>query len=303
MAVNARNSGYLYKNGDSLTGFVFDFAGEFNDGYAIVNKNDKYGLLNSGGFFNIEPKYSDLIFIGDGLLKAFNDEDTWGVVNVQGDTILPFLYDAIGEMSENRILVAKKDKCGYVNSKGEIVIPLIFRFTSILLTTGEYQDGFSLLKQKYKSVIIDTTGKAISFSLYEDYGRPSLGLIPVRKNKKWGFTDMKGKLTIACKYEAAESFNKGLSIVRQNKMTGVIDTTGNYFILPLYDDISFSDNAIIIRRNGKSGLLTRAGALLIPCLYERIEFLSSFIARATDAQGFTYVNMENGKIIYNSAKE
>ena len=38
MAVRNDNSGYLHKNGDTLTGFIFDLAGDFINGFAIINK-------------------------------------------------------------------------------------------------------------------------------------------------------------------------------------------------------------------------------------------------------------------------
>ena len=303
MAVKNDISGYLHKNGDTLTGFIFDLAGDFRNGYAIVNKKEKFGLLNAGGYFNIEPKYAELVFIGNGLLKALSENEAWGILNVKGDTILPFTYEAIGEFHEHRALVAKKDKCGYVNEQGILEIPLRYFYSSVMLTTGQFQDGFALLKQKYKSVLIDTTGKVISFSGYEDYAQPSEGFIPVRKNKKWGYADMNGKIRIPCKFESAEPFNEGFAIIRQNKLEGLIDTSGNVFIAPLFEDIEIMEKAILVRSNGKSGLLTRAGILLIPCLYDKIQFLSPIIAKAIDEQRLIYINLDSGKIIFNSTKK
>ena len=85
-------------------------------------------------------------------------------------------------------------------------------------------------------------------------------------------------------------------------MEGLIDTTGQIFISPLYEDISVMKNGILVRSNGKSGLLTSDGILLIPCLYDKIEFLSSTIVKANEVNGFVYINLETGRIIYNSNK-
>ncbi len=302
MAVENDISGYLNKKGDTLTGFIFDLAGDFKNGYAIVNQHEKFGLLNTRGNFNIEPKYAELVFIGSGLLKAFSENEAWGILNVNGDTILPFKFEAIGEFREHRAIVANKEKCGYVNEKGALAIPLKYSYSSVMLTTGQFQNGFALLKQKYKSVVIDTTGKVISFFGVEDYSRPSEGFIPIRKNKKWGYADMNGKVRIPCKYESVEPFSKNFAVIKLNKMEGLIDTTGQIFISPLYEDISVMKNGILVRSNGKSGLLTSDGILLIPCLYDKIEFLSSTIVKANEVNGFVYINLESGRIIYNSNK-
>lgn len=302
MCVKDNRSGYISKKGKPITQFIFDVAGDFKNGYAVVNKDEKYGLVNLTGSYNIEPEYEDLSFIGNGILKAQNEEEQWGVLDVQGNVILPFLYDAIGEFSEHRALIAKNGKCGFIDETGAIVIPIIYRYSGIMLTTGKFNGGFSFLQQKYKSIIIDTTGYQISIFGSEDYGPPSGGFIPVRKNRKWGFSDMSGKIKIPVKYEAAESFYNGYAKIKLNKMTGVIDSTGSIFIQALYEDITIMDNCILIRSGGKSGLLTKSGILLVPCQYDKIEFISSFVAKGSDTGGFTYVNLTNGKIIYNSVE-
>ncbi len=300
MAERNDNSGYLHKNGDTLTGFIFDLAGDFINGFAIINKTEKYGLINIQGNYSIEPKYAELVFIGNGLLKALSENESWGILNLTGDTILPFSYDAIGEFSEQRALVAKKEKCGYVNEQGIIIIPLRYSYSTFMLSTGKFYNGYALLKQKIKSVLIDTAGKIITFSGVEDYSRPSEGLIPILKNKKWGYAGINGKIRIPCTFESVESFNHGFAIIRQSKLEGLIDTTGTIFISPMYENIIVKEKSILVRNKGKSGLLTLGGTLLIPCLYDKIEFLSPTIALAIDEKGLIYINLNNGKIIYNS---
>jgi len=257
--------------------------------------------LNAGGYYIIEPNFAELVFIGNGLLKALSENEAWGILNVKGDTILPFEFDAIGEFHEHRALVAKKDKCGYVNEQGELVIPLKYFYSSVTLTSGQFQDGFAMIKQKYKSVPIDTAGKAFSIPGASDYGRPSEGLVPVKKNKKWGYADLSGKIRIPYKYEMAEPFKKGFAVIKQNKLEGLVDTSGKEFIIPMYEDVKVLEKSILVRSNGKSGLLTMEGILLIPCLYNKIEILSTTIAKATDEKEMLYINLENGKIIFNSA--
>ena len=300
MGVKNDNSGYIHKDGDTLTGFVYDLAGDFRNGYAIVNKNERFGLINSKGEIIINPQYAELVFIGNGLLKALIEEEVWGILKLNGDTLLPFEYEAIGEFHDNRALVAKNNKCGYIDEKGILIIPLKFLYTSILLTTGQFQNGFALLKQNNKSVIIDTTGKAFTIPGGEDYGRPSDGFVPVRKNKKWGYAGMNGKIKIPCKYEAAESFMSGIAIIRQNKMLGVMDSSGYVYISPAYEDIIIKENSILVSSNGKSGLITRGGLELIPISFEKIEFLSPAIVRATNPGELVYLNLDGGKVIYSS---
>ena len=189
-----------------------------------------------------------------------------------------------------------------MNEQGELMIPIKYFYSSVLLNTGQFQGGYALLKQKNKSVLIDTTGKVISFSGYEDYSHPSDGFFPIKKKKKWGYADSNGKIKIPCRFEFVETFNEGFAIFKQNKLTGLIDTTGKEFIPPTYEDIKVLEYAILVRSNNKYGLLNKEGILLIPCLYDKIEFISSTIAKAIDKKGLTYINLNSGKIIFNSSK-
>ena len=300
MGVKDDYSGYVKKNGKPLSQFIYDIAGDFHDSYAIVNKDDKAGLINAGGSYNIEPQYEELAFINDSLLKAKNEDELWGIVTTQGQTIVPFVYEAIGEFSDHRALIAKNGKCGFVDETGAIVIQPTYRFSEFMLTSGKFENGFALLKQKVKSNLIDTSGKLITFPGYEDYGSPAYGLIPVKKNKKWGFAGFDGKLKIPCRYELVEPFMEGYATVRYNKLTGLIDTTGTLVIQPLYEDIVPKAKAILVKSGGKSGLLTKDGILLVPCQYDKIDFITDFIAKASMADDFTYINLDTGKIIYST---
>ncbi len=294
------NYGYLSKYGKTITPFEYDIAGDFKNGYAIVSKEEKYGLINSAGVFLLKSVFGELNFINDSLLKASNDDELLGIIDVNGDTILPFEYDAIGEFSEHRALVCKNEKCGYVNEQGELVIPVAFSYSSALLTTALFENGYALLKQRNKSIIIDSSGKVLKFRGYEDYKRPSMGLIPVQKNKKWGFVNENGKLRIPCKYESVESFVDTLAIIKQDGAVGLIDTSGVIFIQPLYEDLLLMKKAIRVKNNNQWGLLSRTGTLYVSCQYQQIELLTPEIAQARDENGFTYINLRTGKIIYNS---
>jgi hypothetical protein len=300
IASKAGNYGYIFKDGKTLTPFEFDIAGDFKNGSAIVSKDEKYGLINTTGTFLLKPVFNELNFINDSLLKASNEDELLGIIDVKGDTILPFQYDAIGEFSEHRALVTKNEKCGYVNEQGELVIPIVFSYSSALLTTALFENGYALLKQKNKSIIIDSTGKVLKFRGYEDYKRPFLGLIPVQKNKKWGFVNEKGQQRIPCKYESVESFVDTLAIIKQGGAVGLIDTSGVVFIQPLYQDLIVMKKAIRIKNNNQWGLLSRSGTLYVSCQYQQIELLTPEIAQARNENGFTYINLRTGKIIYNS---
>ena len=290
--------GYIKRNGTPVTPFDFDLANDFINGLAIISKVDKYGLINSQGQYVIPPVFDEIVYLNDTLFKALNDDEKWGLLNYKSDTILPFIYDAIGEFSEHRLLIAKNGKCGYVDEFGSIVIPISYTYSSALLTTGQFKNGYASVRQKERSMLIDTTGKIFKLKDFDECKRPGLGLVPVRKMKKWGYADMDGKIRIPCTFESVEPFNDVYAVFRKGKIEGLIDTMGNVFIQPLYDEIILFPNAIQVKSNEKWGLLSRSGLLYIPCNYEMIEFLSPKLVSATEKLNYTYINLQTGKIIF-----
>jgi hypothetical protein len=300
MGVRNEKSGYVLRSGDTLTSFDFDVAGDFNNGYAVVSKNEKSGIVNSKGQFIINPSFDDLVFISPRFLKAMNSNDQWGIITVDGDTVLPFDYDGIGEYSGGFAMVVKGDKCGYIDEARSQVIPIKFNFIPTMLTSGKFENGFALLKGKFKSTLIDSTGKAVSLRGAEDYGKPSNGFFPVRKNSKWGFANASGKIIIACKYQSVEPFTFNHAVVRSNKLSGVIDSTGKEIIPPTYNDVIVESTGIIVKSNSLSGFFSNDGAMIVPCEYESIDFIRPDIVKASSKDKYQIVNLNTATVIASS---
>jgi hypothetical protein len=297
VAVRNDTAAYIYKNGKPLTQFIFDIAGDFKNGYAIVSIKEKFGVLNSSGSFSVEPQYDELVPAGSHRLKA-RKNGMWGLIDLNGEIILPCTYTAIGEYNEGLILIAKDQKCGFADLNGNTVVPLNFKYTAALLNTASFKNGYALIRQKLKNVIVDSTGKTISFPGIEDYGHPSEGLIPVRKNKKWGFAGMNGNILIPCKYQWVSEMNYGFAIVKLNNLTGMINSSGEFIITPLYENIISSREGIIVQTSGLFGLFSSSGIMMLACEYDAIEILPGGIARASSGESLTYANMVNNKIIF-----
>jgi hypothetical protein len=302
IASNNGSYGYIHKYGKAITPFDYEIAKDFRGGYAVVRKGGLYGLINSTGKFELNPSYKELDFINDTLLKAADTDGMWGIIQVNGDTVVPFMYEAIGDFSENRALVSKGGQCGYIDETGHVIIHLKFNYSPFLLQTASFKNGFALLKQKQKSVLIDSNGKVIKFNGVEDYKLPSFGFVPVQKNKKWGFADFNGKIKIACMYESVEPFDEILTVVKRKNESGLIDTSGVTFIQPLYQEITLIKNAIKVKSDNNWGLLSRRGILYLSCRYSRIDLITPDIVQAKDENGFTYVNLKTGKIIFSASE-
>jgi len=105
-------------------------------------------------------------YLGDGVLWAGND-DNWGLINLDGEILLPFEYDSNSffstfraTFSEGMTFLIKNGKWGFATANGEIVIPPqydradSFRNGFAWVGTGEDSIG-------YKFGFINKTGEIV----------------------------------------------------------------------------------------------------------------------------------------------
>ncbi len=283
--------------GHIITGFDFDVAEDFRNGFAIVGSDDLYGLINRRGDIAVEIAYDHLSWASEDLLKA-SLNGKWGFINRVGQVILPLIYDAAGSFSEDKALVALNGKCGFVNTEGRIIIPLNFRFTEHMLNSAVFRNGYVLLANKGRNTVLDSLGNKLHFPSYENTGIPNEGLIPVQKNRKWGFADTAGRLKIPCTFQEVSAFTNGTAIVRSNNLSGIIDTTGNWILSPDYDAVNRTSGHFILQKHGLYGMFSRKGILIADCDYDRVEILFDRVAMLQKDDTRTYVSIASGDIIW-----
>ena len=124
---------------------MYDGADTFQDGVAIVVLGNKYGAIDKAGKFTIQPTYEyGLWNMGEGLVGFRDKNGKAGFMDKNGN-IVPAIYTAIGEVSDGLIRNAGKEKCGYLNTKGEVVIPEMY------YSARPFSEGLAWVKQNEDS--------------------------------------------------------------------------------------------------------------------------------------------------------
>ena len=90
----------------------------------IVQRKNKYGIMNSKGEFLIEPKYRYADRILGRYIKLGNDHD-FGIYNEYGESILPPVYSSIDLLYGTMFLTYKNFRYGVSDFKGNVLIPNI----------------------------------------------------------------------------------------------------------------------------------------------------------------------------------
>lgn len=114
--------GYIDPTGKFIIPPKYTDAGIFSEGFAPAKINGKWGFINSGGNFFIQPKFED-IYIGfcNGLAPV-KQNGLWGYIDRDGTMIIEPQFDDADVFYCNVALVLFIDGTfGYVNKAGKIV--------------------------------------------------------------------------------------------------------------------------------------------------------------------------------------
>lgn len=143
---------------------------QFSCGLAqLIRSDNKEYFINTQGttviktnlsgdeyYLSPEHKFSeDLIAICPNGAKS----NKWGYMDKQGKIVIPPLYKAAGNFSEGLAFVCRNGYSGFLNKKGQVVIP--FKFHNDFIVGMEFKDGIA----------------------------------PIRHNDKWGYVDKYGNST------------------------------------------------------------------------------------------------------------
>jgi hypothetical protein len=280
--------GYIDEKGFVLIPFIYDQAFSFEYGKALVKYNSKYGIVDKANkrivpfdYDWIEPHYNDSIF------KVRKDTE-YGLFSFQLDTLLQISYDQIGNVDQELILVVKEDKVGYVNSKGELIIPMSYEADPSILTWGEFDNGLARIKIKGKMGIIDSIGTRVVPAIFEMIGEYDGILYPVKKYNKWGFADDKIKLIINYKYSLAYPFQGDFARVSKNNKWGFIDREGKTTVPIEYSKIVDIEGVYIIQTDSSYGMMDYATNLILEPVFDNITY---------NELGFFELSL-NGKLAY-----
>ncbi|MDR1351298.1 MAG: WG repeat-containing protein, partial [Zoogloeaceae bacterium] len=200
------------------------------------------------------------------------------------------------------LAICVNQKCGYINAKGEKVVPL--RFNEVLGFTGY---GPARVKLKGKYGFINATGKEIISIRFDQAGDFSAnGLARVLKNGKWGYINAAGKTAIPFRFDSADGFGaNALARVSIGKKYGYINAKGKAVIPIRYSGVwGFSSYSGLstFGINGKVGCINAKGKEVIPAKFDSISCTDfrkdGDLARAHNGNNKSgYVNIKGEVIV------
>ncbi|MDR1704189.1 MAG: WG repeat-containing protein [Clostridiales bacterium] len=264
--------GYIDTYGNEVIPCIYDGAGAFSNGIAVVNVIAGDGLsfsqsiIDKNGIMAFPLKEN--MYIGDfidGLARVTSNKGKHGFINKNGEEIVPPIYDYASSFNGGFATVQLDDKYGIINSNGEIVVPIIYDSIPFGI-----HDGLAAAELNGKSGYIDKDGNVVIpfvYDVVQNYhfiSNFSYGFAAVRIKGKWGFIDKTGKEVTSFIYDDVLSNfekNSGLAMVGIAGSYGFIDKSGKEIIPLKYARTSstFNDGLAGVASMGKYGFIDMEG--------------------------------------------
>lgn len=258
------------------------------------SKTGKFGFTNSEGEWAIQPQFEEGEDFLDYEFAFVKKGGKWGVINRQGETILPFEYDkpSYGDYDDAIRHVSKNKKHGAIDLKeGKETIACEYdeklRFMEELFSETVTP---ILVVKKGKAGLINQRGEEIIPCVYDNGEWPfsitEMGQIRATQDKKTGILDKKGNLLVPFKYDYADhnmGYDTVLYDIRIKSKYGLYSSDKKKEIVPaLYDRvISYEDSDYaLVSKKKKYGVLDKEGKEVVLCTlsmtdaYEAMEKLT-----------------------------
>ena len=120
--------GYVNDSGDTIVPFIYSSAQKFKYGRAIVSKNNMHGIIDYEGNTVIPFNYTGFNPSYDyNVIAAANQSSKWGLISFENKVLVPFEYDYIFEFFDGYAATLKNGRYGVINTQGIVVVPNAYK--------------------------------------------------------------------------------------------------------------------------------------------------------------------------------
>ena len=171
----------------------YDFIGNFYKGYATVNLNNKWNLVDTQGkLFSPNQWFDDIGDFYDGYVRI-KLNNKWNFIDTQGKLVSPNQwFDGVGRFTNGYARINLNNKWNYIDTRGKLVSPNQW-FDDV----DSFSNGYVRVKLNNKWNSVDTQGKLVSPNQWFDWiGDFHDGYARIKLNGKWYKIDTKGNIEV-----------------------------------------------------------------------------------------------------------
>lgn len=264
------------------------------NGYIVVDSNNKYGIVGTNKKVTIEPQYTD-IKEESASDKYIVKDGNWKLINNKNEDILNGDFDNIIAVNDDNVIVIKNNQYGVVNISGEIKIPYQYDYLEyafgnyyIAEKSGKYglidlgnstKIKFNYISMFYRSDadIIEAGNSDYTTDVYDNGLNKKVtgivsevnvddGYIKIREGNDYQYYNFK--------FEPKQNNEilpgKTLYLSKKNGKYGYINKSGDVVVDYIYDDAT-EQNAYgfaAVQKDGLWGSINKMGAVVAEPQYK-----------------------------------
>uniref|UniRef100_A0AAU6WPW2 WG repeat-containing protein n=1 Tax=Chryseobacterium endophyticum TaxID=1854762 RepID=A0AAU6WPW2_9FLAO len=159
---NPNKWGYITKDSIVVIPFEYDFLNPFENGLAYAENNQKKFFITKDNL-KLEGDYDEVRVFSEGL-AAVRKNKKWGFIDNKGNLMIPIQYDTADYFRGSGLCeVTRNGKSGFINKQGEEVIPIVYEDGK-----QEMKDQNVIVKKNGKWAVFDNAGKQLSEFKYDE---------------------------------------------------------------------------------------------------------------------------------------
>jgi hypothetical protein len=256
--------GYITASGRRIPA-RFDAVSYFLEDVARVCASNRCGLIDAQSRFVTPLHETNRSWSVSGYsegLAAVSAKEGWGYIDLRGDVVIPLRYQWAGSFHCGIARVRKEDQYFFINHSGEQVTP---EFKGAF----DFHDKLAAVSVENERGYISEDGHFAIQPQYSTAGDFSEGLAPVRVKGQAIYIDTKGQRIFSAPFREINAFSDGLAVVGDGGLSGYINRRGK-LVIPLKFQIAhkFAEGVASVRTGEKWGYIDHNGRFVLPPQYD-----------------------------------
>lgn len=290
----------LNNRGEELGTFERLYA--FADGWALAQKDGKYGFVDDKGQWQISNQYKRLyIFAKNNLAPAQDATGNWGYLDKTTKTAKNgFIYKDVYSFNDQGFARVRNaaGKWGAIDAAGAFKLPAQYDY----ILRADDKGLAPMIQGKKMGFVNMHTATEVVAAKYEEVNSAHYGLAAFKQNGKYGYVNAEGTEVVPAQYEQANDFSHYGAIVKKDGKWGTLARgTGKVRVPAIYDALgeTIGENYVVAaQKDGKWGYVSYDGSVVVPFEYDQAApFGWGGLAMVAKGGKYGFINVKNQVVI------